>query len=76
MKDCLLTDEDRHFREEVRCLLKAELLPRAAAIEAHKDWASVRAAVRYVGQAAYLKRICADLYEGSLAYLGLTHATK
>ena len=72
----LLTDEDRHFREEVRCLLKAELLPRAAAIEAHEDWASVKAAVRCVGQAGHLKRIFSDLYEGSLAHPGLTPATK
>lgn len=57
-------------------MLKAELLPRAAAIEAHKDRASVRAAVRFVCQAAYLKRMFAHLYEGSLAHPGLTHATK
>lgn len=75
MRDFLLNAEDRTFREEARGLLTAELLPRAAAIEEREDWDSVKAAVREVGKAGYLKLMFADLYSGPLQQPGLTHAT-
>ncbi|MDH6186958.1 acyl-CoA dehydrogenase family protein [Polaromonas sp. CG_23.6] len=75
MKDFLLNAEDKSFREEARGLLAAELLPRANAIEEREDWDSVKAAVRKVGQAGYLKLMFADLYSGLLKHPGLTHAT-
>lgn len=75
MKDFLLNAEDKNFRGEARRLLMAELLPRAPAIEEHEDWDSVKAVVREVGKAGYLKLMFADIYSGSLQKPGLTHAT-
>ncbi len=75
MRDFLLDDQDRAFRTEVRALMRRELLPRAAAIEDHDDWNAIKAVVRALGEAGYLKLMFADLYRGSLANPGLTHAT-
>lgn len=75
MRDFLLTAEDRAFRADAHSLLAAQLLPRAAAIEEREDWDSVKAAVREVGKAGYLKLMFADLYRGPLQRPGLTHAT-
>lgn len=75
MKDFILNAEDKSFREDASRLLAAELLPRAAAIETGEDWDSVKAAVRALGQADYLKLMFADLYQGPLKKPGLTHAT-
>jgi len=75
MRDFLLDEQDRAFRAEVRDVLRRELLPRAAAIEDRDDWSSIKAVVRALGEAGYLKLMFADLYRGSLAKPGLTHAT-
>jgi len=75
MRDFLLTDVDRAFRGEVSDFLRRELLPRAPAIEDNDDWNAVKAVVRALGEAGYLKLMFADLYRGSLASPGLTHAT-
>lgn len=75
MKDFLLNDEDRALRAELRAFLQRELLPRASAIEDSQDWSAVRAAVRALGEAGYLKFMFADLYRGALSKPGLTHAT-
>lgn len=75
MRDFLLTAQDKAFRADARSLLAAELLPRAAAIEEREDWDSVKAAVRALGKAGYLKLMFADLYMGPLTQPGLTHTT-
>lgn len=75
MRDFILTDEDRAFRAEVRDFLARELAPRCAAIERDEDWEAVKAVVRALGEAGYMKLMFADLYRGSLAKPGLTHAT-
>jgi alkylation response protein AidB-like acyl-CoA dehydrogenase len=75
MRDFLLEAHDRAFREEVRAFLARELAPRAAAIEDHDDWSAVKAVVAALGAAGYLRLMFADLYRGSLARPGLTHAT-
>ncbi len=75
MRDFLLNDQDRAFRAQVRDFLQRELLPRAATIEGHDDWGAVKAVVRSLGEAGYLKLMFADLYRGPLDKPGLTHAT-
>lgn len=75
MRDFILNDSDRAFRAEVRDFLTRELAPRAAAIEDHDDWDAVKAVVRALGEAGYLKLMFRDLYRGSLAKPGVTHAT-
>lgn len=75
MKDFLLNDEDRTFREDVRTLLQNELTPRAATIENQEDWGAVKAVVRALGEAGYLSLMFRDLYHGPLSAPGLTHAT-
>ena len=75
MRDFLLDAEDRAFREEVRAFLARELAPRAAAIEDHDDWHAVKSVVAALGDAGYLRLMFPDLYRGSLARPGLTHAT-
>ena len=75
MRDFLLDAADRDFRAEVRDFLARELAPRAAAIEDSDDWEAIKAVVRALGQAGYLKLMFRDLYRGSLAEPGLTHAT-
>ncbi|MEO5701596.1 MAG: acyl-CoA dehydrogenase family protein [Casimicrobiaceae bacterium] len=74
MRDFLLTDEDRAFRAEVHDFLARELAPRAPAIE-DDDWDTVKATVRALGEAGYLRLMFRDLYRGSLSAPGLTHAT-
>ncbi|MBA3253708.1 MAG: acyl-CoA dehydrogenase family protein [Burkholderiaceae bacterium] len=75
MRDFLLAEQDRAFRAEVRDVLRRELLPRASAIEDGDDWDAIKAVVRALGEAGYLKLMFADLYRGALAKPGLTHAT-
>lgn len=75
MRDFILTDEDRAFRAEVRDFLARELAPRCVAIERDEDWEAVKAVVRALGEAGYMKLMFADLYRGSLTKPGLTHAT-
>lgn len=75
MQDFLLDDADRAFRAEVRDFLQRELAPRAADIEDRQDWSAVKHVVRSLGEAGYLRLMFADLYRGSLAKPGLTHAT-
>ena len=75
MRDFLLDAEDRAFREDVRGFLARELAPRAAAIEDHDDWEAVKAVVAALGAAGYLRLMFPDLYRGTLARPGLTHAT-
>lgn len=75
MKDFFLADEDRRFRDEVRGVLQKELAPRAAAIEDDQDWDAVKAVVRALGEAGYLRLMFRDLYRGPLHHPGLTHAT-
>jgi alkylation response protein AidB-like acyl-CoA dehydrogenase len=75
MRDFLVTEEDRAFRAEIRDFLARELAPRAEAIERDEDWEAVKLVVRALGSAGYMKLMFADLYEGSLASPGLTHAT-
>ncbi len=75
MRDFILDDDDRRFREEVRAFLARELAPRAAAIENDDDWEAIKAVVAALGAAGYLRLMFADLYRGPLAKPGLTHAT-
>ncbi|MEP6944207.1 MAG: acyl-CoA dehydrogenase family protein, partial [Betaproteobacteria bacterium] len=75
VRDFLLDEQDRGFRAEVRDVLRRELLPRAAAIEDDDDWEAIKAVVRALGDAGYLRLMFADIYRGSLARPGLTHAT-
>lgn len=75
MRDFLLNEEDRAFRAEARAVLADELAPRAAAIEDEQDWAAVKAVMRALGEAGYLRLMFPDLYRGSLEHPGLTHAT-
>src|SRR5258706_11929569 len=75
MRDFILDDTDRAFRAEVRDFLARELAPRAAAIENDDDWDAVKAVVRALGEAGYLKLMFRDLYRGTLPAPGLTHAT-
>ena len=75
MRDFLLDQQDRAFRAEVCDVLRRELLPRAAAIEDHDDWNAIKAVVRALGEAGYLKLMFKELYRGSLSKPGLTHAT-
>jgi alkylation response protein AidB-like acyl-CoA dehydrogenase len=75
MSNILLTEADQAFRAEVRDFLKRELAPRAAAIEDAQSWDAIKAAVRALGEAGYLRLMFRDLYRGTLATPGLTHAT-
>ncbi|MDE1947928.1 MAG: acyl-CoA dehydrogenase family protein [Burkholderiales bacterium] len=75
MSDFLLDEADRGFRAEVRAFLQRELAPRASDIEDRQDWSAVKQVVRALGEAGYLRLMFADLYKGSLAKPGLTHAT-
>ena len=75
MRDFILSEQDRAFRDEVRGFLRRELAPRAAAIEDHDDWDAVKHVVSSLGEAGYLKLMFADLYQGRLSKPGLTHAT-
>src|SRR5947207_8017793 len=75
MRDFILDAEDRAFREEVRAFLARELAPRAADIEDRDDWNAIKSVVAALGRAGYLRLMFADLYHGSLAKPGLTHAT-
>ncbi|MEP6608484.1 MAG: acyl-CoA dehydrogenase family protein [Burkholderiaceae bacterium] len=75
MRDFFLSEQDRSFRAEVREFLQRELLPRAAAIEDQDDWSAIKAVVRALGEAGYLRLMFADLYRGALDKPGLTHAT-
>lgn len=74
MRDFMLTDEDRAFREEVRDFLARHLAPRAARIEDDEDWGAIKEVVRALGEAGYLRLMFKDLYRGSLSAPGLTHA--
>ena len=74
-QDFILDDADRAFRAEARDFLTHELAPRAAAIEDRDDWDAIKAVVKALGEAGYLKLMFRDLYKGSLAVPGLTHAT-
>ena len=75
MQDFLLNHEDRAFRAEIRDLLARELAPRSAMIEQDEDWPAIKAVVRALGEAGHLALMFPDLYHGSLAKPGLTHAT-
>src|SRR3546814_4832626 len=75
MRDFLLDDADRAFRAQIKAFLQDELAPRAQAIEDRQDWDAVKAAVRALGSAGYLRLMFADLYRGPLERPGLTHAT-
>jgi alkylation response protein AidB-like acyl-CoA dehydrogenase len=75
MRDFILNKKDQAFRTELAGFLERELLPRAPAIENNDDWNAVKAVVRALGEAGYLKLMFSDLYRGSLAAPGLTHAT-
>jgi len=75
MRDVMLSDEDRAFREEVRDFLAQQLEPRAQRIEDDEDWQAVKEVVRALGEAGYLRLMFKDLYRGSLSAPGLTHAT-
>ena len=75
MKNPLLDAADLGFQQEVRSFLGRELAPRAQAIEDRQDWEAVRAAVRAIGAAGYLRLMFPDLYRGALSAPGLTHAT-
>lgn len=75
MRDFILSAADRAFRTEIHDFLNRELAPHAAAIEDHKDWGVVKRIVRVIGAAGYLRLMFRDLYQGSLADPGLTHAT-
>jgi alkylation response protein AidB-like acyl-CoA dehydrogenase len=75
VRDFLLAPEDRAFRSEVRSFLARELAPRAGAIEEHDDWDAIKSVVASLGDAGYLRLMFPDLYRGSLARPGLTHAT-
>ena len=75
MRDFILDDSDRAFRAEVRAFLARELAPRAADIEERDDWDAIKAVVAALGDAGYLRLMFPDLYRGSLAKPGLTHAT-
>ena len=75
MRDFILDASDRAFQEEIRTFLARELAPRAAAIEDRDDWEAIKAAVAALGGAGYLRLMFPDLYRGSLAKPGLTHAT-
>ena len=75
MRDVLLTDSDRAFRDELRDFLMRELQPAAEAIEERDDWNAMKRVVQAVGAAGYLKLMFRDLYRGGLAEPGLTHAT-
>ena len=75
MRDFILDDDDRAFRADARDFLRRELAPRAAAIENDRDWLAVKAVVRELGEAGYLRLMFPDLYRGKLAKPGLTHAT-
>jgi len=75
MRDFILDASDRAFQEEIRTFLARELAPRAAAIEDRDDWDAIKAAVAALGGAGYLRLMFPDLYRGSLAKPGLTHAT-
>lgn len=74
MHDFFLTDEDRAFRAEVRDFMARELGPRVDAIEKDQDFSAQLAVARALGEAGYLKVMFRDLYRGSLAKPGLTHA--
>jgi len=75
VQDFLLNHEDRAFRAEIRDLLARELAPRSAMIEQDEDWPAIKAVVRALGEAGHLALMFPDLYHGSLAKPGLTHAT-
>ncbi|MBK9080933.1 MAG: acyl-CoA dehydrogenase family protein [Rhizobiales bacterium] len=75
MRDFILDDADKTFRVEASEFLARELAPRARAIEHEDSWEAIKAVVRALGEAGYLKLMFADLYRGSLARPGLTHAT-
>jgi alkylation response protein AidB-like acyl-CoA dehydrogenase len=75
MRDFLLEEEDRTFRDEVRRFLKKELEPVAADIENRKDWDVVTDVIAKLGRAGYLTLMFPDLYRGGLSRPGLTHAT-
>ena len=75
MRDFLLDADDRAFRAEVRAFLQRELAPRTAAIEDNDDWNAIKTVVAALGEAGYLRLMFADLYRGTLAKPGLTHAT-
>jgi len=75
MHDFFLSDADRMFRAEIRDFLNRELAPRCKRIEQNSDWGEVKAVVRALGEAGYMKLMFADIYEGSLGKPGLTHAT-
>jgi alkylation response protein AidB-like acyl-CoA dehydrogenase len=75
MRDFLLDEADRTFRDEVRRFLARELAPRAAAIEERDDWDAIKAGVAALGAAGYLRLMFPELYRGPVAKPGLTHAT-
>lgn len=75
MRDYLLDQTDRAFRDEIRGFLTRELAPRAAAIEDRQDWSAVKDVVRALGSAGYLRLMFPRLYTGTLTKPGLTHAT-
>jgi len=75
MRDFLLTDEDRVFRDKAAGRLNELLLPDVSRIEEHRDWGAVKNAVYELGRTGYLSLLFPDFYEGSLSHPGLTHAT-
>ncbi len=75
MRDFILDAADRSFRAQVRAFLARELAPRTQDIEERDDWNAIRAVVRALGEAGYLKLMFGDLYRGALPAAGLTHAT-
>ena len=64
-----------HFLGFVQLACLHILLKRYCHIEERDDWNAIKAVVRALGDAGYLKLMFADLYRGSLARPGLTHAT-
>jgi alkylation response protein AidB-like acyl-CoA dehydrogenase len=70
----LLSEADEALQMQMRAFLECELAPRALAIEGRQDWDALKAAVRAVGAAGYLRLMFRDQYQGPLADPGLTHA--
>ncbi len=64
MRDFMLTESDRAFRDGLRDFLMRELQPAAEAIEERDDWNAIKRVVRALGEAGYLKLMFRDLYRG------------
>lgn len=74
MRDFLLTQEEKAFRDDAGDFLDRVLAPSVSRIEAHQDWGAVKEAVREVGRDGYLALLFPGFYPGELAHPGLTHA--